>query len=357
VSVAGRLGRSVRFAGVVGLLAASIAPALAEEPASANHMVTGPVLTPPLVPAGWVSDHLASWISERPAYGETCQTDAVVDELHYLQQLVGRDQDLRDTARAQLMHPVREGDSTAKRHTDIAFNALMPLDDDISAIDRLTVRLATLPACGSTPSPPIQATASAAPTPPASGQPAPQPAAPPAPAPDKQPPAPDAAVAAHVPAIPSQQPAAETAATNAPAPATPPQQPTAQVAAANPPPPATPLAAPAEPATPVATETAPAAAPEAAASDKPAAAARDDNLFVVRFDHSGIGLTPLSIRKLDAALNAVDAGRPVRMAIDGCETPDNVSEGVDCTALTRRLKRILADRGVDHPEALIAKPR
>jgi hypothetical protein len=60
---------------------------------------------------------------------------------------------------------------------------------------------------------------------------------------------------------------------------------------------------------------------------------------------------------LDAALTAADAGRKVRIAIEGCENRDSVPEGVDCAERTRELTRILADRDVRHPDQLIAKQR
>jgi hypothetical protein len=93
--------------------------------------------------------------------------------------------------------------------------------------------------------------------------------------------------------------------------------------------------------------------PQALAAAKPAAAPRDD-VFVVRFDSKLPGLTPSGLRALDAALRAADQGRKVRIQIDGCEDHDSMPTGIDCEVLTRRLKWILADRGVDHPAHLIA---
>jgi hypothetical protein len=97
--------------------------------------------------------------------------------------------------------------------------------------------------------------------------------------------------------------------------------------------------------------------PPLAAAKKPPAAAREDGVFTVRFDSKATGLTPLSIRHLDQALDAVDAGRKVSIAIEGCDDREAAPEGVDCTALRRRLKRILVERGVDRPDELVAKPR
>ena len=93
--------------------------------------------------------------------------------------------------------------------------------------------------------------------------------------------------------------------------------------------------------------------PQALAAAKPVAAPRDD-IFVVRFDSKLPGLTPSGLRALDAALRAADKGRKVRIQIDGCEDHDSMPTGIDCAARTRRLKWILADRGVEHPADLIA---
>jgi hypothetical protein len=94
-------------------------------------------------------------------------------------------------------------------------------------------------------------------------------------------------------------------------------------------------------------------APQALAAAKPVAAPPDD-VFVVRFDSKLPGLTPSGLRALDAALRVANKGRKVRIEIDGCVGHDNMPTDIDCAALTRSLKRILADHGVDHPADLIA---
>jgi hypothetical protein len=96
--------------------------------------------------------------------------------------------------------------------------------------------------------------------------------------------------------------------------------------------------------------------PQVHATEKPAAALRDDNVFVVRFDSELPGLTPTGLRALDAALRANDAGLNVRIAIKGCDSGDSAPNGVDCAQLIRWLKRILVNSGVDHPAKLIANP-
>jgi hypothetical protein len=427
------------------LLLALAAPALAEEP---SRLTTGAVLAPILVPPGWVAEHGDSWTRDRAAYAASCQTGEVTNELQYLAKLVDRDQDLRDTARAQLLHAVVEGNSSAKRHTDIAVDALTPLDNDITAIDRLLVKLIALPACGdatpaaetaaavpATPNapplpapeaapspvapaaepPPAQATAQAtaiptappvepeaapssasaapaaatpyelgtafhiralgarqptpaAPTPTptsppqqatAPQQPAPTPTAPQQPVPTPEPLQQQAAAPA-APATPEPQQQAAVSAAPAATPA-PPQQPAPtpepqQQAAVSAAPAATPAPTPEPPQQQAAAPATAISVPTAPAGEKPAAP-RDGNLFVVRFDSKLPGLTPSGIRALDAALRASDAGRDVQIAIEGCQDPNSVPEGTDCAELTRRLKRILTESGVDHPADLIAKPR
>jgi hypothetical protein len=287
-------------AGAVGLLVALVLPALAEEPTS--HLSRGAVLAPGLAPPGWVADHLASWVYEHPAYAASCRTDEVVVQLEYLEKLVERDQDLRDTVRAQLLHAVVDGNSSAKRHTDVAVDALTPLDNDITTIDRLLVKLTALPACSSAAAAPdMQAVAS----PPAIDPPQP-------PAVATAPPEPRVSAAADTAALAPQVSAA------------------ADIAAR---------------------------APQAPATEKPAAATPEGDVVVVRFDSSMRGLTPLSVRRLDTAVAAARDGRKVRIAIDGCETRDAAPDGVDCVERARRLKRMLVDRDVKHPGDLIAEPR
>jgi hypothetical protein len=326
--------RAPLAAAIVGLLLAIVASALAAE---GDHLVVGSVLGPTLVEPGWIADHLASWVNDHPAYAAPCRTEEVENELQYLRQLVARDQDLRDTARAQLVQMVVEGESSAKRHTDIAMDRLMPLDDEITDIDRLLIRLTALPACASATAAPAIASAVPLLQPPAPT------AAPPAPAaatPQPQP-TPDTATAAPTPSV--QPSPSKTAAPAGAAPAPEPPQPAAAAPTAAPEPPQSSAAA--------------ADAPPVPAPRQPLSIPREDGVFVVRFDSKPLGLTPWGIRSLDAALAAADAGRNVRIAIEGCEDRGGAPEGVDCAGLTRRLKRILADRGVDDPDKLLANPR
>jgi hypothetical protein len=94
---------------------------------------------------------------------------------------------------------------------------------------------------------------------------------------------------------------------------------------------------------------------QALTAAKPVAAPPND-VFVVRFDSKLPGLTPSGLRALNAALRAADKGRKIWIEIDGCADHDNIPTDIDCAALARGLKRILAGRGVDHPADLIANP-
>jgi hypothetical protein len=273
------------------LLLASMASAMAEE---SSHLVSGSLFAPGLISPGWIADHRQDYTNDRGAYAASCRTGAVVEELKALSQQVDHEEDLRHTARDQLLYAVVGGESTAKRLTDIAVNALGPLDNDITTIDGLLVRLSRLPDCDN-------ATASPAP----------------ASKPPKQP--------------PSQITAASLAAAPSP----------------DPPPPLT----ASEPAV------AASSAPASAKSDDSAPPSPDSNVFVVRFDSKVAGLTPTSIRTLNAALKALGEGHKVQIAIDGCEAGDSAPEDANCVERTRRLKRILSDDGLSQPADVIAKPR
>ncbi|MBV8776545.1 MAG: hypothetical protein JO258_05040, partial [Alphaproteobacteria bacterium] len=103
-----RRPRAVLAAAVLLSLAAGAGEARAE---GSGRLVAGAVVAPSLVAPGWLADHLASWTKERAAYAAPCRNDEVENELAYLRKLVERDQDLRDAARAQLLHAVIDGDS------------------------------------------------------------------------------------------------------------------------------------------------------------------------------------------------------------------------------------------------------
>jgi hypothetical protein len=116
------------------------------------------------------------------------------------------------------------------------------------------------------------------------------------------------------------------------------------------PPPAPAPGQPAETVSPAATP------PTSETSEAKAVATPSNDVFRVRFDSKVPGLTPTGIRTLDTALRALDNGRKVQIAIEGCDGTDGTSQRADCATLTRELKRILVDSGITHPAALIAGP-
>jgi opacity protein-like surface antigen len=82
-----------------------------------------------------------------------------------------------------------------------------------------------------------------------------------------------------------------------------------------------------------------------------AAAARR---FTLRYDAANAVLTPASVRSLHDALDAVEAGQDVRIAIAGCETGADLADGSPCARHTLRLRHLLARYGVENPGRLLA---
>jgi outer membrane protein OmpA-like peptidoglycan-associated protein len=356
-------------------------------------------------------EHLHDYTNSRDAYAASCRNDAVVGELRVLSKQLDHEEDLRHTARAQLLYAVVEGQSTAKQRTDIAINALGPLDNDVTTIDGLLVRLSSLPDCEG-------ATASSGPAPQPSKQPPQTAAANPATPPPEPPPpvAPAEPAVADLPTSPSAKPDVSSSPStdgdvfvvrfdNKLTGLTPssihtlktalkaldeghkvqiaidgceggdnaaggtvcaertrrlkrilsddgishPADLLATVAAPSLPPP--PTAMPAEPAV-ADLPTSPSAKPDI--SSPPST---DSDVYVVRFDDKLTGLTPTSIHALKRALKALDEGHKVQIVIDGCEGGDGAAADAVCAERTRRLKRILSDDGISHPTDLMAKSR
>jgi outer membrane protein OmpA-like peptidoglycan-associated protein len=281
---------------VLCLLLGSMTPAIAEEP---SRLVSGSLLAPGLMPPGWIADHLQDYTSGRGAYAASCRTDEVVGELQVLSKQLDHEEDLRHTARAQLLYAVVEGHSTAKQRTDIAVNALGPLDNDVTTIDGLLVRLSSLPDC-------------------------------------------DDATASNPASETTKQPPSPTAASPTPAPTS-----TANLVAPSPEPP--PAVTPPAPPAVADTSAPPLARPEVGGSPS-----TDGDVFVVRFNDQLTGLTPSSIHTLKTALKALDEGHKIQIAIRGCERGDKLAGGAVCAERTRRLKRILSDDGISRPADLLA---
>jgi outer membrane protein OmpA-like peptidoglycan-associated protein len=393
---------------VLCFLLGSMASATAEEP---SRLVSGSLLAPGLMPPGWIVEHLQDYTNSRDAYAASCRNDTVVGELKALSKQLDHEEDLRHTARAQLLYAVVGGQSTAKQRTDIAINALGPLDNDVTTIDGLLVRMSSLPDCadatasGPAPQPPTLPPSQTAVANPATPPPEPPPAVAPAePAVAESPMPPpakpdvssspatdgDVYVVRFDKQLTGLMPASihilkkalkaldeghkvqiaidgcgggDGAAADAVCAErtrrlkrilsddgiSHPADLLATLAVPSPPPPRAVM--PAEPAV------ADSPAPPLAKPDISSPPSTDSDVYVVRFDDKLTGLTPTSIHTLKRALKALDEGHKVQIAIDGCEGGDGAAADAVCAERTRRLRRILSDEGVSHPADLIAKSR
>ena len=298
---------SLRFA--VLALPFALAEIAASPAALAQNLVANPALVRDLPPPGWLADRRAEWTAHHPVYQATCRTPDVASETEFLNRIVGRDEMLLNLAG----HPP-EGNSAVAREAQLANRDMGTLRNDIVVADGLVAQLQALPACG--------AAAAAAP------------AAPATPAPAAATPSSEAAT------TPAPAPAPQPAVATPPPSASPPPAPPTPAAAA-------PAAAPApEPA--VATPPPPAAAPAAA---KPPAS-DGAGTVTLRFDDKLAALTPLSVRAFAQAVEAVRAGKPVRLAIDGCAAGADFAMGSACGERLRSLETMLKDNGVRNPKRL-----
>lgn len=76
--------------------------------------------------------------------------------------------------------------------------------------------------------------------------------------------------------------------------------------------------------------------------------------FTLHYDEANAALTPSSVGALHEALDAIEAGQDVRIAIAGCETDADYAGGSPCARHALRLKHLLARYGVQHPAQLLA---
>ena len=98
-----------------------------------------------------------------------------------------------------------------------------------------------------------------------------------------------------------------------------------------------------------------AAAPKPSAAPPAKAAAPDAAQTVtLRYDEKVVALTPLSVRALDQAVEAIHAGNPVRVAIDGCGSGADFSVGAACGKRLRSLEALLVKNGIRNPKRLLA---
>jgi hypothetical protein len=105
-------------------------------------------------------------------------------------------------------------------------------------------------------------------------------------------------------------------------------------------------AAPAAPET--STATSPPTAPAAA---KPAPDTAQT--VTLRFDDKVFGLTPLSIRAFNKAVDAIRDGTDMRLAIDGCDAGADFSKDSPCAKRLASVKRLLAEKGITDPKRVL----
>jgi opacity protein-like surface antigen len=76
--------------------------------------------------------------------------------------------------------------------------------------------------------------------------------------------------------------------------------------------------------------------------------------FTLRYDEANAVLTPSSVRTLHDAIDAIEAGQDVRIAIAGCEADADYADGSPCARRALRLRHLLARYGVENPGHLLA---
>jgi hypothetical protein len=77
--------------------------------------------------------------------------------------------------------------------------------------------------------------------------------------------------------------------------------------------------------------------------------------FTLRYDETDTVLTPSSVRALHDALDAIEAGQDVRIAIAGCEANTDFADGSPCARHVLRLKHLLGRYGVENPDRLLVQ--
>ena len=71
--------------------------------------------------------------------------------------------------------------------------------------------------------------------------------------------------------------------------------------------------------------------------------------FTLRYDEAHAVLTPSSVRALHDALDAIEAGQDVRIAVAGCATDADYSDGSPCAHRAQRIQHLLSRYGVESP--------
>jgi hypothetical protein len=265
----------------------------------AQNLVTNPALARDLPPPGWIGDHREAWMKQHPVYASTCETNEVTREIRFLNRTLAYDEYL-----LSLTNQPDSGNPAAPNLAQAARASMGTLRHDIGVIDALVAQLQLLPPCNGSPAPPATKAAAIAPEP-----------------------TPPAQTSAQSGTEPLPQAAAEPA-TTASAKTAEPAPPEPAAAAASTPPAQTAAAPPASP----------------AASDR----------LVIRFDDKVAALTPSGIRAFNEAVAGAKSGRPVQLAIEGCDASADFSRGSACARRLYSLENRLESAGVKNPRRLFA---
>jgi hypothetical protein len=259
----------------------------------AQNLVANPVLARDLPPPGWIGDHRDTWIKQHAVYASTCETNEVTKEIRFLNRTLAYDEYL-----LSLTNQPDTGNPAAGGLAQVARASMGTLRHDVVVIDALVAQLQLLPPCEGSPAPPATKAVAIGP--------------------EAIPPAQKASAQSTAPAQP--RPAPEPVAVSAKAVEPAPAKPVAVVAAT----PSAPVAAPVTPPpvapAPETTQTAAATAPPLADSDR----------LVIRFDDKVAALTPSGIRAFSQAITAAKSGKPVQLAIEGCDANADFSSGTPC---------------------------
>jgi hypothetical protein len=161
----GKAGLTSIFRVALAATATAAFVQLQPEPASSDDTVKAglnlelnPKLARPLPPPGWISDHRDTWPQEHPVYKETCRKPAVVDEIRFMNRVVGYDIYLIKVTQSYIADAVKMQGASAPQHADLAMATLESLRNDIAAADSLVNWLQWLPDCPTgTPAPPTAA--------------------------------------------------------------------------------------------------------------------------------------------------------------------------------------------------------
>jgi hypothetical protein len=99
-----------------------------------------------------------------------------------------------------------------------------------------------------------------------------------------------------------------------------------------------------------------AAAPKFSAAPPPpsAPAKAAAQTVTLRYDDEVVALTPLGVRAFNQAVEAIHAGNPVRVAIEGCGSGADFSKGAACGERLRSLGALLVKNGIRNPKRLLA---